>query len=41
MDERALEEACGLPGKGTGWERETDGAVEGSPDGRIMDEFME
>jgi hypothetical protein len=41
VDERALEEVDGLPGEGTGWERETSGGVDGSPDSRITDDRTE
>lgn len=38
MDERALEETGGLPEEGTGWKRETKSGVNGSPNGRIIDD---
>lgn len=41
VNERTLEEACGLPGEWTGWEEETRGGVDGSPDDGIMDDREE
>ena len=41
VDERALEEVDGLPWEGTGWERETSGGIDRSPDGNITDDRTE
>lgn len=41
VDERALEEVGGLPGEGTRWEGKTSGGVDGSPEGRLVDDRTE